>query len=34
VIDRAVQAGTVPLDALGRRVLAVDAGALLHIRPL
>jgi N-methylhydantoinase B len=34
VIDRAVQAGTVPLDALGRRVLGVDAGAPLHVRPL
>jgi N-methylhydantoinase B len=34
VIDRAVQTGTVPLDALGRRVLGVDAGAPLHVRPL
>ena len=34
VIDPAVQAGTVPLDARGRRVLGVDAGAPLHIRPL
>jgi len=34
VIDTAVQAVTVPLDALGRRVLGVDAGALLHVRPL
>jgi N-methylhydantoinase B len=34
VIDHAVQAGTVPLDALGRRVLGVDAGAPLHVRPL
>ena len=34
VIDRAVQTGTVPLDALGRRVLGVDAGASLHVRPL
>jgi hypothetical protein len=34
VIDRAVQTKTVPLDALGRRVLGVDAGALLHVRPL
>ena len=33
-IDRAVQAGTMPLDGLGRRVLGVRAGALLHIRPL
>jgi hypothetical protein len=29
-----VQAGTVPLDALGRRVLGVEAGAALHVRPL
>jgi N-methylhydantoinase B len=34
VIDRAVQAGTVPLDALGRRVLGVDGGAPLYVRPL
>lgn len=34
VIDGAVQAGTVPLDALGRRVLGVNAGAPLHVRPL
>jgi len=34
VIDHAVQAGTVPLDAIGRRVLGVDAGAPLHVRPL
>ncbi|HEY7516660.1 MAG TPA: hydantoinase B/oxoprolinase family protein [Methylomirabilota bacterium] len=34
VVDEAVRAGTLPLDALGRRVLGVDAGASLHVRPL
>jgi N-methylhydantoinase B len=34
VVDRAVEAGTVPLDPLGRRVLGVDAGAPLYVRPL
>lgn len=34
VVDRAVEAGTVPLDPLGRRVLGVNAGAPLYVRPL
>ena len=34
VVDRAVQAGTLPLDPLGRRVLGAAPGAPLHVRPL
>jgi N-methylhydantoinase B len=33
-LDVGVRAGTVPLDALGRRVLAVAAGHALHVRRL
>jgi N-methylhydantoinase B len=33
-VDGAVEPGTVPLDARGRRVLGLDVGMPLHIRPL
>lgn len=34
VLDRSVDPGTVALDALGRRVLAVEVGQSLHVRRL
>jgi len=34
VIDPAVEAGTLPLDPLGCRVLGAVAGTLLHVRRL
>jgi N-methylhydantoinase B len=34
VIDRKVRAGTIPLDALGQRVLGVTEGARVHVRRL
>jgi hypothetical protein len=33
-VDAAVPEGSVPLDALGRRILGVEPGAGVHIRRL